>query len=70
VCLLFFPSFISHLVLLDHGLIVEIPDELRQQYWGSFILNKKATARAIGTQIAGLDPSTSQSLFLLFSSQL
>ncbi len=44
------------LVLLDHGLIVEIPDTLRQQYcqlWCSFILNDQDTAQAIATHIAG-----------------
>ncbi|CAL8467426.1 g6964 [Coccomyxa elongata] len=44
------------LVLLDHGLIVEIPDTLRQQYcqlWCSFVLNDTATATAVATQIAG-----------------
>ncbi|EIE24434.1 ABC1-domain-containing protein [Coccomyxa subellipsoidea C-169] len=44
------------LVLLDHGLIVEIPDALRQQYcqlWCSFVLNDQATAAAVATQIAG-----------------
>lgn len=44
------------IVLLDHGLIVEIPDELRQQYcqlWCSFVLNDQATAQAVATQIAG-----------------
>lgn len=43
-------------MLLDHGLIVEIPDALRQQYcqlWCSFILNDQPTAKAIATQIAG-----------------
>ncbi len=45
------------LVLLDHGLIVEIPDALRQQYcqlWCSFVLNDHATAASVATQIAGL----------------
>lgn len=43
-------------MLLDHGLIVEIPDTLRQQYcqlWCSFVLNDTATATAVATQIAG-----------------
>lgn len=45
------------LVLLDHGLIVEIPDTLRQHYcqlWCSFIANDQATAKAIATHIAGV----------------
>ncbi len=45
------------LVLLDHGLIVEIPDKLRQQYcqlWCSFVLNDKVMAKAVATQIAGV----------------
>ena len=44
------------LVLLDHGLIIEIPDALRQHYcqlWCSFILNDQPSAKAIATQIAG-----------------
>ena len=43
-------------MLLDHGLIVEIPDTLRQQYcqlWCSFILNDQLAAKAIATTIAG-----------------
>ncbi len=43
-------------MLLDHGLIVEIPDTLRQQYcqlWCSFILNDQVAAKAIATSIAG-----------------
>ena len=43
-------------MLLDHGLIVEIPDTLRQQYcqlWCSFILNDQETAKAVATHIAG-----------------
>ena len=48
------------LVLLDHGLIVEIPDTLRQQYcqlWCSFILNDQVAAKAIATSIAGAPSS-------------
>lgn len=43
-------------MLLDHGLIVEIPDMLRQQYcqlWCSFILDDQVAAKAIATNIAG-----------------
>lgn len=43
-------------MLLDHGLIVEIPDTLRQQYcqlWCSFIVNDQHAAKAIATSIAG-----------------
>ena len=46
-------------MLLDHGLIVEIPDTLRQQYcqlWCSFIVNDQHAAKAIATSIAG-EPS-------------
>lgn len=52
------------LVLLDHGLIVDIPDALRQQYcqlWCSFVLNDQATAAAVATQIAGQQPLGKQS---------
>ena len=43
-------------MLLDHGLIVKIPDTLRQHYcqlWCSFMSFDEATARAVATQIAG-----------------
>ena len=51
-------------MLLDHGLIVDIPDALRQQYcqlWCSFVLNDQATAAAVATQIAGQQPLRKQS---------
>lgn len=44
------------IVLLDHGLYLNIPDKLRQQYcqlWCSFVVYNHQTAIALGTAIAG-----------------
>lgn len=44
------------IVLLDHGLYLDIPDKLRQQYcqlWCSFVVYDHQTAVALGTAIAG-----------------
>ena len=43
-------------MLLDHGLYLNIPDKLRQQYcqlWCSFVVYDHQTAIALGTAIAG-----------------
>lgn len=44
------------IVLLDHGLYVDLPEALRQNYcalWCSFLVNDMATATVVGQSIAG-----------------
>ena len=44
------------IVLLDHGLYVDLPDSLRQSYcalWCSFLVNDMKTAVEVSQQIAG-----------------
>ena len=45
------------MVLLDFGLMVEVPEALRIEYcrlWCSFLLNDQAAARSAATALAGM----------------
>ena len=47
------------IVVLDHGLYVDLPEELRQNYcalWCSFLVNDRQTATLVSQRIAGLPP--------------
>ena len=46
-------------MVLDHGLYVDLPEELRQNYcalWCSFLINDRQTATLVSQRIAGLPP--------------
>lgn len=49
------------IVFLDHGLYVQLPQQLRQDYcalWCAFLVDDSATAALVGGRIAGEARST------------